>query len=105
MVNPVDIENIEELRLQEGIDDVVLREEIRALAVGDFVKLTFLAADKAHTRETLRVRITSIRGGGFRGKLADKPALSGLSTLRIGSTLVFTSACIHSVLKRREAHE
>src|SRR5439155_13109464 len=38
----VEIENIEERRREVGIDDVVLREDIRGLAIGDLVKLTLL---------------------------------------------------------------
>src|SRR5207248_1333804 len=38
MRTTIEIENIEEMRRQEGIDDVELRGEIRGLKVGDFVK-------------------------------------------------------------------
>src|SRR4051794_12299675 len=76
--NPVEIENIEEMRRREGIEDVELREEIRGLRVGDIVKLTFLTG--SHSFETLLVRITSIRGAAFRGKLANGPTSAGLST-------------------------
>ena len=96
-MNPVEIENIEEMRRREGIDDIELRKEIRGLRVGDFVKLTIVAGPTLF--ETLPVRITSIRGCGFRGKLAGKPASKGLAKLPDGATLVFTSAHIHSVPK------
>jgi hypothetical protein len=43
MRHTVAIEDIEEMRRQEGIDDVELRKAIRGLHVGDSVKLTFLA--------------------------------------------------------------
>src|SRR5436309_2910036 len=46
MRNSVEIENIEAMRLLEGIDDVELREGIRGLAVGDLVKLTLLAGGR-----------------------------------------------------------
>src|SRR5205823_4193524 len=46
MRNTVAIENIEEMRRREGIDDVGLREEIDGLRVGDFVKLTFLTGTR-----------------------------------------------------------
>ena len=42
MRNPVQIENIEEMRRREGIDDVELRSEIRDLQVGDSVRLTLM---------------------------------------------------------------
>jgi len=92
---PIELENIEEMRRQEGIDDVELRLEIRNLRVGDFVKLTFVTG--AASFETLRVRITSIRGAAFRGKLAKKPTSSTLAELEEGSSLAFTTAHIHSI--------
>src|SRR5690242_19875839 len=66
------IEDIDELRRREGIEDAELHEEIGRLRVGDHVRLTFLAA--AGLPETLSVRITRIRGGQFRGRLACPPA-------------------------------
>jgi hypothetical protein len=97
----VEIEDIEQRRLQAGIDDVELRSQIRGLQVGDFVKLTFLTG--ATSFETLAVRITSISGSAFRGKLADSPATSALSQLRVGSPVAFTAAHIHSLVRRRPA--
>ena len=102
MRNPVEIENIEEMRRREGIDDVQLRVEIRGLKIGDFVKLTLLTG--ATTFETVSVRITSIRDSGFRGKLANKPISRGLSKLPVGSPLAFTTAHIHSLLKGQPNH-
>src|SRR5262249_6286003 len=101
MRHPVEIENIDELRRREGIDDVELREEIRRLQVGDHVKLTFLAGKNSFVRETLVVRITSIRGWTLRGKLADRPACSSLAQLRVGSLVTFTADQIHSVANPR----
>ena len=98
---PVVIENIEKLRRCEGIDDAELREEIRALRVDDSVKLTFLTLTEPPARETLSVRITSIRGGAFRSKLADRPAFVGLSNLRVGTPVTFTRAQIHSIPRER----
>ncbi len=105
MRNPVEIENIEELRRREGIDDVELRKEIRGLKVGDFVKLTLLSGTTgASSFETLLVRITSIRGSAFRGKLASRPTSTGLSKLRVGSPLAFTTAHIYSLSKGQPTH-
>jgi hypothetical protein len=98
MRNRVEIEDIEDMRRQEGIVDVELREQIRGLRVGDFIRITFLFGPRA--TETVAVRITSIRGAAFRGKLASGPILAGLSGLRAGSAVAFTRAHIHSVLKR-----
>lgn len=92
---PIEIENIEELRLREGIDDVELRIAIRGLAIGDFVKITFLTGPKSF--ETLFVQITRIRGCAFRGKLAKTPVSVALSNLRAGSSVAFSSAQIHSI--------
>jgi hypothetical protein len=101
MRNVVEIEDIERRRLRAGIDDVELRSEIRGLQVGDVVRLTFLTGTTSF--ETLSVRITSISGPAFRGKLADSPATSALSQLRAGSAVAFTAAHIHSLGKRRAA--
>jgi len=104
MRNPVAIENIEDIRLQEGIDDVELRNGIRRLRIGDLVKLTFLKETEPGAGETLLVRITSISGCTFRGKLDDKPAASWLSNLPAGSSVAFTTAHIHSLAKRQPPH-
>ncbi len=98
MRNPIEIENIEEMRRKEGIEDVELWEEIRGLQVGDIVNLTFLAGP--HTSETLLVRITSIRGSALRGKLANGPTSKGLSRLRAGLSVAFTTAHIHSLPRK-----
>ncbi len=97
MRNLVEIENIEEMRRRQGIEDVELHGEIRALRSGDFVKLTFIAP--TGSSETLRVRITSLKGDAYRGKLADQPVSAGLSNMKAGSTIVFTDNHIHSVAK------
>ena len=34
------VEDIEEMRRRQGIEDIELQEEIRGLKIGDFVKLT-----------------------------------------------------------------
>jgi hypothetical protein len=96
----IPLENIEELRREQGIDDVDLRMEIRSLKAGDFVKLTFLIGSAAF--ETLLVRITSIRGSAFRGKLAKRPSSSGLAKLHAGDPIVFTTAHIHSLIRKQE---
>jgi hypothetical protein len=96
----IEIENIEEMRRQEGIDDAELRVEIRALKVGDFVKLTFVTGSASF--ETSLVRITSIRGSAFRGKLVKRPTSAGLRRLEAGAPISFTTAHIHSLLKRSE---
>lgn len=94
---PVVLENIEELRLSQDIDDVELRSEIQTLRVGDAVKLTFLNATKASVGETLLVRITRIDGRVFHGTLAQKPASHDLPDLRTGAAIAFTSYHIHSI--------
>jgi hypothetical protein len=104
MRKPVEIENIEEMRRREGIEDVELREGICRLHVGDFVKVTLLSRGTPLRGETLCVRITGIKGATFRGKLASTPAVADLGELRVGSPLVFTAAHIHSLAKE-PAHE
>jgi hypothetical protein len=105
MRKPIEIENIEEMRFREGIDDVELREELRGLHVGDLVKLTHLTGPAPFAAETLLVRVTSIRGHALRGKLANRPASIGLSKLRVGAVLAFTTAHIHSLPKGQPTHE
>jgi hypothetical protein len=102
MSTVIPLENIEELRREQGIDDVDLRMEIRTLRVGDFVKLTFLIGTAAF--ETLSVRITSIRGSAFRGKLAKRPRASGLAKLPADTPILFTTAHIHSLIRKQEVH-
>src|SRR5262245_54276803 len=103
MQNPIEIENIEEMRLQVGIDDVELREEIRTLKVGTFVRLTLLTGPKS-CGETLLVQITAIRGSSFHGKLASRPTSACLSDLLAGSPIAFTRAHIHSLPHKRFSH-
>jgi len=99
MRNSIEIENIEEMRHLQGIEDVQLEDEIDRLRVGDLVKLTFLTGTKAF--ETLAVKITSIQDGAFRGQLTVMPASSHLSQMRVGSRIKFTRAHIHSIVKGR----
>lgn len=94
---PVVLENIEELRLSQEIDDVELRAEIQTLRVGDAIKLTFLNAKKASAGETLLVRITRIDGRAFFGTLVQKPASHDLPDLRPGAAITFTKDHIHSI--------
>jgi len=105
MGKPVEIENIEEMRRRQGIDDLVLRADIDKLENGDLVRLTFLTRTNPSAGETLLVRITSIRRLDFRGKLADNPARLEGSKLRLGSTVHFSSAHIHSIVKGRNMNE
>jgi hypothetical protein len=101
----VEIQNIEDMRRRAGIDDVELREAIRSLRVGAFVKLTLLAGGPEAPGETLLVRITSIRGDVFRGRLASQPTLASLSGLRIGRALAFSGSHIHSLPTGRFARD
>ena len=104
MRKPVEIENIEAMRCSEGIDNVELREEIRGLAVGDIVRLTFLNGPPPK-EETLLVRITDIQGLAFQGKLTRRPKQAGLSVLRAGADVAFTAAHIHSLPKGGPSRE
>ena len=87
MAKPVEIENIEEMRRRVGIDDVELRQAIRGLRIGDYVKLTLRTGATSSAGEVFLVRITRIRGPEFRGKLADRLASPARSGLRAGSSL------------------
>jgi hypothetical protein len=90
----VEFEDIQEMRRKEGISDVELRQTIRKLVIGDFVKVTLLTSPKSF--QTLLVRITSIRGSTFRGTLAHKPDSFGLAQVPVGVSIPFTTAHIHS---------
>jgi hypothetical protein len=100
MRNLVAMENIEEMRRREGIDDVELQQAIRGLQVGDLVKLTLLTADKSFGGETLLVQITGVRASAFRGKLTEKPVSPRLAKLRAGCAVSFSAAHIHSCPER-----
>jgi hypothetical protein len=104
MRNEVEIENIEEMRSQQGIEDLELRKEIGALRIGNCVNLTLLTGKAALAGETVLVRITQIKGRAFRGKLAARPVSTGLANLKVGSRVAFTTAHIHS-LPREQSSE
>ena len=99
MQHTFEIENIEELRRGNGIDDAELREEICCLQVGDLVKLTFLMGGNPPRGETVAVRILSIEDGGYRGKLTRRPVAHRSSKLRAGTEVSFTQDHIHSIVK------
>ncbi len=94
---PLAIENIDELRRCNGIDDVELHEDIDRLRVGDHVLLTFLSG--ANLRTTLPVRITRIRAGRFRGRLAGPLARPAWLGLRPNALVDFTAGQIHSIAR------
>lgn len=91
------IENIDELRLCNGIDDIELHEEIERLRVGDHVLLTFLSG--TNLRTTLPVRITRIRARQFRGRLVARIARPDLLGLRANALVAFTAGQIHSIVR------
>lgn len=101
MPNRVLLENIEDLRRREGIDDVELRQAVRGLRVGSVVRLTLLTGKPDAAGETLPVRITRVRGNAFRGTLSRRPASAALSGLRAGSRIAFTTDHVHSILDGR----
>ena len=101
MKKAVEIEDIEEMRRQVGIDDVELRAAIRGLHTGDLVRLTLVTAAAPAARETVRVRITGARGREFLGRLADSPTAPGLAAMRAGTRVAFRATHIHSVAKGR----
>ena len=94
MPKRVEFENIEEMRRHVGIDDVQLRIAIRQLRAGDIVRVTLLNGAALATR---LVRITSVRGAEFRGKLMSKRSTAASKR---GAAVVFTSDHIHSIAKR-----
>ena len=95
------IENIDEARKREGIDDVVLRNEIHRLKAGDHVRLSVSSDGKQF--EMLAVRITSLKGTAIRGKLLDKPRSRALGTLVPGSAMKFAASQVHSIVDGKPA--
>lgn len=93
MKRSITLENIEAMRRSLGIHDRELQEDVRNLQIGDLVRLTFLSAASS---ETLLVRITSVSGSDFRGKLAQDATLKELSTISRRKVIVFRSVHIHS---------
>ena len=69
----------------------------RSYKRGDFVKRTVVVGPDSEWGETLRVRITSIRGEVFRGKLASRPSAAAFANLELGSSIVFRRGHIHSL--------
>lgn len=100
----VSIEDIEARRRGRGIDDIELRESVRRLRAGDFVRLTLLSDPEADSGETVLVRITSVRRGGFQRRLAMRPAQAGLAQLPPGTLLAFLSSHVHSLPAQRAPH-
>ncbi|MFL5341504.1 MAG: hypothetical protein ACJ8F7_15270 [Gemmataceae bacterium] len=96
MPESIQIEDIEEMRRREGIDDVQLRDGVRNLKAGSFVRLTFLPEGKP-SGETLAVRIMRIARGRYYGQLAQRAVSAGLAELRPGVPVSFTAAHIHSL--------
>lgn len=91
----IEIENIDELRRCNGIDDIELHENIDRLRVGDHVFLTFLSS--SNLRATLQVRITGIRAGQFRGRLATPIERPEWLALRPNALVAFAAGQIHSI--------
>lgn len=91
----MEIEQIERLRRQAGIDDAELRGQVSRLRAGDVVRLTFLAGTAG--AETLPVRVTAVRRAGFRGELAAAPRRPQFAGLRLGLAVTFSPGHVHSV--------
>jgi hypothetical protein len=99
----LELQDIEEMRREAGIDDVELRVAIRELQVGDVVKISVLRDKRgrdAPAFETLSVRITSIRGSAFRGKFTSGQIAAGLTKAHVGPAVAFDTAHIHSIARK-----
>jgi hypothetical protein len=99
--NSIKIENISEMRRSEGIYDADLYAEIQTLQAGECVRLTFLTGVANSSGEIRLVRITSIKGDVFRGKLFNSSALDGPCKLPPGSLITFSKDHIHSIARER----
>jgi hypothetical protein len=105
MHSSIEIENILELRRAEGIEDVELRAAIRALRVGDVVKLTFQSNTTPCVSETLSVRVIAINGSKYRGRMVKGAKSNALSELRPRSIVNFAAAHIHSLAHESAARQ
>ncbi len=101
MSQRVEFENIEEMRRSAGIDDAELRDAIGKLQVGDLVKLTLRTTPETFPGEDVLIRITSIKGGVFRGKLAQPRRTPRRAQMTASSLLAFTRDQIHSIPTRQ----
>jgi hypothetical protein len=97
MQPPIEIEDIDARRRQEGIDDVDLQQAIGRLSAGDRVILTLVSDGEATIGESLVVRITRVCKSTLRGKVVETSPRNGRSRVRPGTALTFTRANIHSV--------
>jgi hypothetical protein len=88
------IEDIEALRRLAGINDVELQEQIGHLRAGDCVRLTLLPDGRPSA--VVSVRITSIKGQAFRGRVVTGPEAPAPW---IGALVAFGPGHIHSVPK------
>jgi hypothetical protein len=93
------------MRCAAGIDDVELRDAIRDLHVGDLVKLTLRGAQGSFPGESLLIRITSIKGDVFRGKLAQNKRTVRRMGVNESTLLAFTREQIHSIPGKRTGCE
>ena len=100
MKTRVELENIEAMRLEAGIHDVGLQEDVRRLRAGDVVRLTARDRNRQPPGESLLVRVTSVAGGALRGRLTHAARASQLAA---GTLLTFAAAHVHSVVSRGEA--
>jgi hypothetical protein len=96
----VELENIEAMRIEAGIHDIGLREDVCGLRAGDVVKLSARARNRPPPGEPLLVRVTSVAGGVLRGRLTHAASASQLAA---GALLTFAPAHVHSVVSRGEA--
>jgi hypothetical protein len=97
MRDPIELEDIEAMRREVGIDDAELRRDVRRLQVGSSVRLTARLGARPFPGVGLLVRITSIQGSVFRGRVTRGAEAPGLARLRAGALLTFTANHIHSV--------
>ena len=104
MLNRIEIENLATLRSRQGVEHTKFRQGIRALRVGNLVKLVFLSAVKCFAGETLLVRITRIQDADFFGRVVSRPTSAYLTGVQAGSGLAFTADHILSIPKNKPGY-
>lgn len=78
------------------------QKKLDALRPGDFAKVIFKSQGGDKMRERMWVRITSVKGNSYSGKLDNKPAFSGTG-LRVGSVVKFQRRNIIDTMRANPA--
>lgn len=96
------LENIQQLRIESGIEDVELQKSICNLAVGDIVNLTILNSKSSHSGEPIVVEVVAIQGFNYQGKVIRASNNESLSRELADQSIAFSKKHIHSVPSQQQ---